>query len=94
MSINGQRLTSQTAIRSAGEAILVDFRPLAPPYRLRAIGDVDRMEPRFADGPVARRFQTWTSLYGLRFAIARSDELRLPAAALPDLRVATAGGSP
>ncbi len=85
MSINGLRLTAQTAIRSAGEAILVDFRPLSPPYVLRAVGDVDRMEPAFADGPTARRFQTWTSLYGLGFTLARADELTLPAAATPEL---------
>ena len=31
VAINGQRLTSLSAIRSAGQAILVDFRPLSPP---------------------------------------------------------------
>ena len=86
IAINGQRLTSQTTIRSAGEAVLVDFRPLAPPYVLEAVGPVDRMEPRFVDGAVARRFQTWTSLYGIAFRVARSQDLRLPAAGPVDLR--------
>lgn len=86
MSVNGLRLTAQTAIRSAGEAVLVDFRPLTPPYVLRAVGDPEAMEPAFADGPTARRFQTWTSLYGLRFDVAAADDLRLPAAADPELR--------
>lgn len=88
VSVNGQRLTALTAIRSAGEAVLVDFRPLSPPYRLSAIGDVDAMEPAFADSPTARRFTTYTSLYGLGFSVHRSDLLRLPAAAPPELRVA------
>ncbi len=86
MSVNGQRLTAQTAIRSAGEAILVDLRPLTPPYVVRAIGDVGRMEPRFADSKAARRLQTLTSLYGVRFAVSRAADARLPAAADPDLR--------
>lgn len=94
VAVNGQRLTAQTAIRSAGEAVLVDFRPLSPPYALHAVGDVDQMEPAFADGPTARRFQTWTSLYGLGFDIARSADLHLPAAAAPDLRLARPAGSP
>jgi uncharacterized protein YlxW (UPF0749 family) len=93
VSINGQRLTATTAIRSAGEAVLVDFRPLSPPYVLRAVGDVDAMEPAFADGPTARRFTTWTSLYGLGFTVARAGDLRLPAAPSPDLRIARPGGS-
>ena len=94
MSINGQRLTSQTAIRSAGEAVLVDFRPLTPPYVLRAVGDVDTLEPRFAQDPVAARLQTWTSAYGIGFSIRRAGDLTLPAAADPELRSARSEGSP
>lgn len=93
MTVNGLRLTAQTAIRSAGEAVLVDFRPLSPPYVVRAVGDVDRMEPAFVDGPTARRFQTWTSLYGLGFTISRAKDLRLPAAAAPDIRLARPEGN-
>jgi uncharacterized protein YlxW (UPF0749 family) len=88
IAVNGQRLTAQTAIRSAGEAVLVDFRPLSPPYVLRAVGNVDTMEPAFADGPTARRFTTWTSLYGIGFQVTRGKDLQLPAAGAPDLRLA------
>jgi uncharacterized protein YlxW (UPF0749 family) len=93
ISVNDQRLTSQTAIRSAGEAVLVDLRPLSPPYLLRAIGDVDTLEPRFVDSATARRYKTWTSLYGIGFQVRRADELRLPAAGSPDLRLARPGGA-
>ena len=88
VSINGQRLTTLTAIRSAGEAVLVDFRPLSPPYRLSAIGDVDALEPAFADSATARRFTTYTSLYGIGFQVRRADHLTLPAAAPLELHVA------
>jgi uncharacterized protein YlxW (UPF0749 family) len=93
VSVNDQRLTAQTAIRSAGEAVLVDLRPLSPPYLLRAVGPVDTLEPAFVDSPTARRFQTWTSLYGLRFQVRRAGDLRLPAAGPPDLRLARTGGA-
>lgn len=92
VSVNDQRLTVQTAIRSAGEAVLVDLRPLTPPYVLRAIGDVDTLEPAFVDSPTARRFHSWTSLYGLAFQVRRADDLRLPAGSPPDLRLARPGG--
>lgn len=88
VAINGQRLTATTAIRSAGEAVLVDLRPLSPPYVLRAVGDPDALEPAFADSPAARRFRTWTSLYGIGFDVQRAARLDLAAAATPDLRVA------
>lgn len=94
MSINGLRLTAQTAIRSAGAAILVDFRPLSPPYVLRAIGDPARLEPDFVDSPTGRRFATYTSLYGLGFEVARSRDLRLPAAGAPELRLVRPGVAP
>jgi uncharacterized protein YlxW (UPF0749 family) len=93
LSVNNQRLTSQTAIRSAGEAVLVDLRPLSPPYVLRAVGDVDTLEPAFVDSATARKFQTWTSLYGLGFDVRRAKDLRLPAAGAPDLRLARSGGA-
>lgn len=94
MSLNGQRLTAQTAIRSAGEAVLVDFRPLSPPYVLEAVGDVDVMEPAFVDGPTARRFQTWTSLYGLGFGVHRASALHLAAAGPANLRLIRPGAAP
>ena len=94
ISVNGQRLTALTAIRSAGEAVLVDFRPLSPPYRLAAIGDVDAMEPAFIDSATARRFTTYTSLYGLGFTTHRASKLSLPAAAPPQLNVAREATSP
>jgi len=89
ISVNGLRVSAQTAIRSAGEAILVDLRPLSPPYVLRAVGDPDRVEPAFVDSPTARKLQTWTSLYGLRFKVRRQSDLQLPAAASPRLQHAT-----
>jgi uncharacterized protein YlxW (UPF0749 family) len=88
IAINGQRLTALTAIRSAGEAILVDLRPLSPPYRLQAVGGADALEPRFAGSATARKFQTWTSLYGIGFQVRRAGNLRLPAASPPELHAA------
>lgn len=52
ISVNGHRLTSTAAIRFAGQAIIVDFRPLARPYVLTVLGDADRIrrvfDPAFA----------------------------------------------
>lgn len=89
VDVNGQRLTALTAIRSAGDAVLVDFRPLSPPYVVRAVGDAAALELELLDGPTGRRLTTYASLYGLRFSLERSDELSLPGAGTPQLRAAT-----
>ena len=93
VSINDLRLTARTAIRSAGEAILVDYHPLSPPYTVRAIGDPDRLEPDFADGVAGRQLAAYTSLYGLRFSVTSADALLLPAGTAPDPRSAQPVGT-
>lgn len=96
ISVNDQRLTALTAKRSAGESILVDLLPLKPPYVVRAIGQPSELELGFLDGEVGQRLTTYTSAYGLRLDVRRDDELRLPGASAPSLRVATPvpGGTP
>ena len=86
VSVNGLRLSALTAIRSAGEAVLVDFRPLSPPYVVRAIGGSARLERRFRTGAAGRRLATYPGLYGIALDVRRARALELPAARLPDLR--------
>jgi uncharacterized protein YlxW (UPF0749 family) len=92
VDVNGQRLTALTAIRSAGDAVLVDFRPLSPPYVVRAVGNPAALELELLDGPTGRRLTTYEALYGLRFSLERVDELSLPGAGTPQLRAATTPG--
>ena len=89
VAVDGQRLTALSAIRSAGESVLVDLRPLSPPYVVEAVGDASRLEVRFVDGPSGRRLSTLGQLYGIRSEVARAEELDLPAAGTPALRAAT-----
>lgn len=93
VSVNDQRLTSLSAIRSAGEAILVDYRPLARPYVVRAVGDPTDLEARFAAGPGGRTLQTLGEAYGIRQEFSRVDEMTLPAAPAVTLRYARPEGA-
>lgn len=79
VAVNGQRLVGTTAIRTAGEAILVNFKVLASPYRIEAIGDPASMRRAFEASEVATRFTKWTDLYRLGFTVKANDVLRLPA---------------
>jgi len=89
VSVGGQRLAPTTTIRGAGEAILVDLRPVQSPYTLAAVGDPATLLPRFADSEAARRFQSYTGLYGIQFTVRAAKDVRLPAATDPDLRYAS-----
>ena len=80
VSINGQRLTAQTAIREAGGAILVDFRPLSPPYTIDAIGP-SSLGSSFSSSETGQLFVTDHQLYGLGFTVDDHQRLTLPSAA-------------
>ena len=89
ISINGQRLTNLSAIRQAGLAINVNYRPLTAPYTVLAIGDMNTLPSRFAE---TTHGATWFDLQqqvGLRFDMKTDRTLVLPAADQLSLRYAT-----
>ncbi|MFD5295770.1 DUF881 domain-containing protein [Streptomyces mutabilis] len=88
VSINGQRLTALSAIRAAGDAILVDNRPLVPPYTVLAVGDGEGLSSRFQDSADGFYLHALQENYGIRTAISVADDLELPAA--PSVIVRTA----
>ncbi|MER5338515.1 DUF881 domain-containing protein [Micromonospora sp. NPDC002717] len=87
ISINGQRLTATSTIRSAGQAILVDFRPVTGPYEVSAIGP-GSMRDRYEDSRSALTMRKVAEDTGLSFAVREAEDLTLPAAPEPRLRYA------
>ena len=92
ISINGQRLGPTTTIRFAGEAVLVDFRPVASPYKVSAIGDLHTLRDKFVLNPQVQDFALLALSLHLRFDLASKEELTLPAASAPELRSAVFDG--
>ncbi|MEU9993440.1 DUF881 domain-containing protein [Streptomyces sp. NPDC048045] len=88
VSINGQRLTALSAVRAAGDAILVDNRPLVPPYTVLAVGDGDRLSTRFQNSADGLYLHALEQSYGIRATISAQGDVRLPAA--PSVIVRTA----
>ncbi|MDT0265734.1 DUF881 domain-containing protein [Streptomyces sp. DSM 44915] len=80
VAINDQRLTALSAIRAAGDAVLVDNRPLVPPYTVLAIGDPDSLLDAFQATGAGRYLATLQENYDIRVERSTRDELRLPAA--------------
>jgi uncharacterized protein YlxW (UPF0749 family) len=88
VSINGERLGPTTAIRFAGQAVLVDFRPVTNPYQVSAVGNPDTLSRRFLASPDVGSLAVISKSFGLRFEFAKEDHLTLPAASTLELRSA------
>lgn len=89
VAVNGHRLTALTAIRSAGQAILVDVAPVTSPYRVEAIGDPQALQVRLARSPAGDRLSLLKNTYDIPTAVAGAAALSLPGAGPAELRYAT-----
>ncbi|MER8197857.1 DUF881 domain-containing protein [Streptomyces microflavus] len=88
IAINGQRLTALSAIRAAGDAILVDNRPLVPPYTVLAVGDGKNLAATFQDSADGQYLNALKESFDIRTSLSEQAKVRLPAA--PSLIVRTA----
>jgi uncharacterized protein YlxW (UPF0749 family) len=81
IAINGRRLTPTSAIRAAGEAILVNYRPMSPPYVVSAIGsDADQLAGRFRENPAGLLLEELETQYGVIWELQTVGDITLPAA--------------
>lgn len=92
VSINGQRVTALTAIRFAGEAILVNFRPLMPPYQISAVGPGD-LKAEFESNAGGNYLANLVDTFDIRSSLNSEDVVRLPAGPTVKLRYARTTGS-
>lgn len=94
IAVDGRRLAPTSSIRTAGEAILVDFQPVSSPYVVEAVGNPDLLVPRFAGSETAGRYDAYRQLYGIGFDLARAEQMSLAAATDYDLRYAENTATP
>jgi uncharacterized protein YlxW (UPF0749 family) len=92
IAINNRRLTSTSAIRSAGDAILVNYQPLLPPYKIAAIGSRSIKED-INQNPDFQDLQFVVKTYGLLFKMSEFKEITMQATgvSLPDMQGITVG---
>ncbi|HWI54379.1 MAG TPA: DUF881 domain-containing protein [Desulfobacteria bacterium] len=74
ISINDDRVVSTTDIRCAGSIILVNTHRLAPPYRIQAIGNPEKLEAVAQSGEYAI-----LELGNFPVTIENKDEIQIPA---------------
>jgi uncharacterized protein YlxW (UPF0749 family) len=79
IAINGERVTTTTAVIDIGPTLLVNSAYLAPPYQVTAIGSTDLYQqlsrsPGFVDFVRAR-----AEGYGIRLSFAEPESVEMPA---------------
>lgn len=90
ISVNGNRIGSLTSIRAAGGAITVNIRSIGPPYTVIALGNSDTLGQRFLDNPSGRYWAARHRDAGVRFSVASSSQLTVPA--VPKQQLTTTHG--
>jgi uncharacterized protein YlxW (UPF0749 family) len=87
VAVDGQRLTSMSAIRNAGDAILVDLVPLTgPTYVIHAVGDADAMQTAYARTGAPAYLQLLGSRYGISSSVVPQSDLELAGVGTQTLR--------
>ena len=89
IAVNGQRLTAMTAIRSAGDAVLVDLRALSSPYTVEAIGDAVDMQTELARSSAGQHMATLRTTFGIGVQVTSQSKLDLPGTGLVPMYSAT-----
>ena len=88
IAVNGHRLTSRSAIRFAGDAILVDYRPLTRPYVIEAIGNPAGLHAGFAGSDGGSYLQSLRANFGITGDVVEMATLTLPGQPSTSLRQA------
>ena len=88
IAINGHRLTSTAAIRFAGQAIIVNFRPITPPYVITVLGDAARMQQLFEPSFAGAYLAQLGDQFGITSDLAASDRLTVPGDSMTRLTAA------
>jgi|GEM_PF-581973 len=74
ISINNQRITSQTEINCIGPTILINKSRVTSPFVIKAIGDPKKLANSIKSGYVK-----YLELYGIKYHIEKYEQIEIPA---------------
>jgi len=79
LAINGERITSSSAVRCVGNTLLLHGSVYAPPYRIQAVGDPAALLAGMNADPLVERFRIFAEEFRLGFGATAAAVLELPA---------------
>lgn len=89
IAISGVRLNALSAIRHAGDAVLVDYRPATSPYEISVVGDALRMRAELKDGQLARLLVQLKKDYGISASVTPKRSVSIAGHSTTSLRYAS-----
>ena len=88
IAVDGVRLTALSSIRTAGEAITVDYRSVRSPYEVSVLGDANAVQAGFLETTHGRYWFELAAAVGVTLDFAPRGKVELPAARRLGLRQA------
>ncbi|MED0680200.1 DUF881 domain-containing protein [Aneurinibacillus thermoaerophilus] len=80
IAINGNRLIVSSSIRTVGEGIQVDTKPIEMPYIIKAIGEPQSLEAALRlPGSDRESMEAWFQFLNKKFIIQKSESVTVPA---------------
>jgi len=93
MTIQGQRVTSLTAVRCVGNVLYLHGQVYSPPYVVAAVGSPEALSASLAADPVIAIYKEYVQAYGLGWDVVDDTTITVPAsegsAILHEARVPT-----
>lgn len=83
MTIQGQRVTFETAVRCVGNVLLLSGVTYSPPYEIAAIGDPDELLRSLYTAPDVQIYLQYVDALGLGWSAVVEESLEMPAAEGP-----------
>ena len=83
MSINGERISNISAIRCAGNTLLLNGRVFSPPFTVSAIGSVSELHKALNANAAVKIYRQYSAAVGLGWSVRDSKEIKIPKASIP-----------
>lgn len=80
MTIQGQRVTSRSAVRCVGNVLLLHGRTYSPPYEIAAIGEPDELADALDASPGVQIYREYVDAVGLGWSVEPRSRIEMPAA--------------
>jgi uncharacterized protein YlxW (UPF0749 family) len=93
VAVNSQRLTSASAVRCAGNTLLLHGTVQSPPYEIVAIGDPATLGDSLETGPGMDRLLAAARAFGLRYVFEEGTVQIPEGTEVPELTVTRAAGT-
>jgi uncharacterized protein YlxW (UPF0749 family) len=79
ISMNGERVLSNTPLYCVGTTVIVNATRLSPPYEVHAIGNPDALEAGLRNSPQMRQFNERAQIYDLPISIQKVAKVQVAA---------------